>query len=196
MLFYMMAAMLFLGTACDKDDDTTTDDDNSGTTGQSFTGINKVNLNIDGSTQEFIFEDYPTLGSDFSAFGTRQTEEDSVYTEIIMGATDHFDQISTAALIINYFGDGTGTQDISNGLEDETNLYNFTGSNFVLLTDTATMPILYFLEEATANITFYGDVGGYIEGTFESSVVSQAGIPQPNVTINGNFKVKRFEGKK
>lgn len=197
-LYYMMAAMLIFATACSKDDDTTTDDNsgNGGTGTNSFTGINKVSVNMNGTTQEFVFADNPTIASDFSAYGSRENDENTVYTEIILGAIDHFEHVSTAALIINFLGDGTGTQDISYGLGEENNLYNFTGSNFVLLTDTATMPVMYFLEEATANITNYGSVGGYIEGTFESTVVSLAGIPQPNVSIDGNFKVKRFESKK
>ena len=193
-LFYMMAAMLLFATACSKDDETTTEDPT--TSGPSFTGINKVSITTNGTTQEFAFADEPVIGTDFSAIGIRQTEGDSVYTEITLGASNHFEHVSTAALIINYFGDGTGTQDISYGLGEGTNLNNFTGSSFTLLTDTTTMPVMYFLEDATANVTSYGDVGGYIEGTFESSVVSLFGIPQPNVTINGNFKVKRFESGK
>jgi len=196
-LFYMMAAMLLLATACSKDDDTTTDDPGNGGSGETtFTGMNKVSVNMNGTIQEFVFADYPTLGSNYSAYGTKQTEEGTVYTELMMGANNHFEHITTAALIINYLGEATGTNDISYGIGEENDLYNFTGSNFILLTDTAMMPSMYFLEEATANITSYGNVGGYIEGTFESSVVSMAGIPQPNVTINGNFKVKRFESKK
>jgi len=197
-IFYVMAAMLLFVTACSKDDDTTTGDDpGSGGSGEtSFTGINKVNLNMAGTTHEFIFADNPEIGSNYSAYGTKETEEGTVYTEVVFGANDHFDHVTTAALVINYIGDGTGSNDISYGLGEEYNLYNFTGSNFILLTDTAQMPSMYFLEEATANISSYGDVGGYIEGTFESSVVSLAGIPQPNVSINGNFKVKRFDSKK
>lgn len=193
----MMAAMLIFATACSKDDDTTSDDGGTGGTGETaFTGINKVSVNTNGTIQEFVFADYPTVGSDFSAFGKQETEESILYTEIMVGANNHFDQVSTAALIINYLGEGTGINDISYGLGEENNLYNFTGSNFILLTDTAVMPIMYQFDEATANITSYGDVGGYIEGTFESTVVSIIGIPQPNVTINGNFKIKRFDSYK
>lgn len=194
-LFSIMAAMFIFIASCSKDDETTPEN-NPNNAGPSFTGINKVSITKDGTTQEFVFADEPVIGTDLSAIGIRQTEDDSVYTEITLGASNHFEHVSMAALIINYFGDGTGTKDISNGLGEGTNLNNFTGSSFTLLTDTTTMPVMYFLEDATANITSYGDVGGYIEGTFESSVVSLAGIPQPNVTINGNFKVKRFDSGK
>ena len=196
LFFYMMAAMLIFATACSKDDENEEEDPGTGTNGPTFTGVNTVNFNNNGTTKEFIFADEPVAGTGYSAFGTRQTEEGTVYSEIMIGANDHFDQVSTAALIINYLGDATGMNDISYGIGEENNLYNFTGSNFILLTDTAMMPTMYTLEEATANITSYGDVGGYIEGTFESSAVSLVGVPQPNVTISGNFKVVRYEGKK
>lgn len=195
LLFSILAALLIFVSACSKDEEETAGGDPI-TGGTTFTGANKVNVVNNGTTQEFVFADNPTIGTDHSAYGIRQTESDSIYTEIMMGANNYFEHVSAAALFINYFGEGTGIEDISYGLGDEANLYNFTGSNFILLTDTTTMPIMYFLEEATANITSYGSVGGYIEGTFESTVVSMAGIPQPNVTINGNFKVLRMDAGK
>ncbi len=191
-MLYLLAFALVFVTACNKDDD----DDNQpdpGTGDATFTGINKVNLTVDGTTTEFVFADEPVVGSDFSAFATKETEDGTVYTDIIMGAIDHFDQVSTAALIINFVGEGTGTHNISYNLADSLNLYNYSGSMLTLISDTATFPAIYFMEEATANITSYGDVGGYIEGTFESSVVSLAGVLLTNASISGNFKVMRFD---
>jgi len=193
-ILYLLAFMLVLVSACSKDDDNENDPGNgNGTNDPTFTGINKVNLTVDGTTTEFVFADEPVVGSDFSAFATKETEDGTVYTDIIVGAIDHFDQVSTAALIINFVGEGTGTHNISYNLADSLNLYNYTGSMLTLISDTATFPAIYFMEEATANITSYGDVGGYIEGTFESSVVSLAGVPQTNASISGNFKVMRFD---
>jgi hypothetical protein len=191
-LFSIMAAFLIFVSACSKDEEETAGGDPipGGTT---FTGINKVNVVSNGTTQEFVFADGINPTAEYAAFATKQTEDDFVYTEIILAATDHFEHISTAALIINYFGEGTGSHNISYGLADSSNLFNFSGSMFTLISDTATFPTMYFLEAATANITSYGDVGGYVEGTFESSEVSLAGVPQPNVTINGNFKVLRVD---
>ncbi len=195
LLFSILAAMFIFVVSCSKDDETTPDDNPN--TGHSFTGINKVVLTIDGNTQEFVFadENYNTSDTDASiTAGTKQTEYDSVYTEITMAASGVFDHVTMGAMVISYFGTGTGTQDISFGLEDESGLDNFSGSVFMLMTDTSAMPIMYFLDVATANITSYGDVGGFIEGTFESSQVSDFnGDPAPNVSISGNFKAVRFE---
>ena len=192
-LFSILAVAFLFVTACNKDDDNNDDPGNGDPT---YSGINKVNLTIDGTTQEFVYADENFNNSDTDASitaGTKQTESDSVYTEITLAAAGVFDHVTIAAMLVSYFGTGTGTHDISYGLEDESGLDNFSGSSFILMTDTATMPIMYFLEEATANITKYGDVGGYIEGTFQSTEVSLAGVPQPNVTISGSFKAKRFE---
>lgn len=192
-ILYLLAFALVFVSACNKDDNDENQQPNPNTTDPTFTGVNKVNLTIDGTTTEFVFADEINVGADFTALATRETEDGVTYTEIILGAVDHFDQINTAALIINYLGEGTGIHDISYGLSDSLSLYNFSGSLFTLISDTATFPTMYFMEEATANITAYGEVGEYIQGTFESSVVSLAGVPQSNVTINGNFKAMRFE---
>ena len=188
--FYMFASMIIFVSACSKDDDS--GNDGPGTGDPSFSGVNKITLNINGTSQEFIFADEPAIGSELSAYGIRETEDDSVYTEIAMAANNHFDHVSTAALFISYFGDGAGEQNISYDLEDESGLDNYSGSGLIFLTDTTTMPLMYLFEQATANITSYGEVGGYIEGTFEASVISLAGIPQPTASAIGNFKVKRF----
>ncbi len=195
LLFTVIAAMLVFVSSCKKDDDTAPED--PGNSNPTFTGINKVKVTINGNTQEFVFadENYKINDNDASiTAGIKQTEYDSVYTEITMASSGLFDHVTTGAMVISYFGTGTGTQDISYRLEDESGLDNFTGSVFVLLTDTSQMPIMYFLDEATANITSYGDVGGFIEGTFESSQVSDFnGNPAPNVSISGNFKAIRYE---
>ncbi len=192
-LFSVLAAMFIFIAACNKDDDNNEDPDNGGVT---YSGINKVNLTIDGTTQEFVYADESFNNSETDAsmtVGTKNFESDSVYTEIGLVAAGVFDNVTIASMMISYFGTGTGTHDISYGLEEESGLDNFSGSSFILLTDTSSMPIMYFLEEATTNITKYGEVGGYIEGTFESTVVSMAGQPQPNVSISGNFKAMRFD---
>lgn len=189
---YLLAFALVFVTACNKDDDDNNNPD-PGNTDPTFTGVNKVNLTIDGTTTEFVFADEINVDQELTAAAIKETENGVTYTEIMLGAIDLFDQVNTAALIINYVGEGTGVHDISYGLSDSLNLYNFSGSIFTLISDTATFPAMYFMEEATANITSYGDVGDYIEGTFESSVVSLAGIPQSNITIDGNFRVLRFD---
>ncbi len=192
-LFSILATMFIFFSACNKDDDNNEDPGNGGST---YSGINKVNLTIDGTTQEYVYADENFNNSETDASitaGTKNFESDSVYTEITMAAAGVFDHVTMAAMIVSYFGTGTGNHDISYGLEETSGLDNFSGSSFILLTDTSSMPIMYFLEEATTNITKYGEVGGYIEGTFESTVVSLAGVPQPNVSISGDFKAMRFD---
>ena len=195
LLFTIVAAMLIFVSSCKKDDDTTPED--PGNNNPTYTGVNKVSLTIDGNTHEFVFADENHYINDNDASitgGTKQTEYDSVYTEITMAASGLFDHVTMGAMTLSYFGTGTGTQDISFGLEDGSGLDNFMGSVFILMTDTSAMPIMYSLDVATANITSYGNVGGFIEGTFESSQVSDFnGNPAPNVTISGNFKAVRFE---
>jgi len=195
LLFTIVAAMLIFVSSCKKDDETTPVD--PGNNNPVYTGVNKVSLTIDGNTQEFVFADENYYINDTDASlttGTKQTEHDSVYTEITMAAAGLFNHVTMGAMTLSYFGTGTGTQDISFGLEDESGLDNFSGSSLILMTDTSAMPIMYSLVVATANITSYGDVGGFIEGTFESSEVSDFnGNPAPNVSISGNFKAIRYE---
>ncbi|NOX48427.1 MAG: hypothetical protein GXO89_15760 [Chlorobi bacterium] len=194
LLFTVVAAMLIFVSSCKKDDDTTPTDDNPNT-GNTYTGINKVSLTINGTTQDFVFADQPNIGDmEHAAMGSKQIENSQEYTEIVIAANGYFDHITNSVMTISYFGSGTGTQDISYGLGNGMN--NFIGSSFMLVSDTATMPTFYSLDNATANITNYGDVGGYIEGTFNCSEVSLNDIPQPNITINGNFKVKRYDNGK
>jgi len=195
LLFTIVAAMLIFVSSCSKDDDTTPED--PGNSNPTYTGVNKVKLTINGNTQEFVFADENYKNSDTDAsltIGTKNTEYDSVYTEVTLAAAGVFDHVTLAAMTVSYFGTGSGTHDISYDPETGSGLDNFIGSSFILMTDTATMPIMYFLDVATANITSYGDVGGFIEGTFESSQVSDVnGDPAPNVSISGNFKAIRFE---
>lgn len=191
-ILYLLAFALVFVSACNKDDDDN-NDPNPGTGDPTFSGVNKVNLTIDGTTTEFVFADEVNVDQELTAMATQDTEDGVTYTEILLGAIDHFDQVSTAALIINYLGEGTGTQDISFSIADDLELYNYTGSMLTLITDTTSFPMMYFMEEATATITNYGAVGGYIEGTFQSSEVSLAGVPQANTSVSGSFKVKRFD---
>jgi hypothetical protein len=194
LLVTIVAAMFIFVSSCKKDDDTTPED--PGNSNPVFTGVNKVKVTINGNIQEFVFADENYKNSDTDAsltIGTKNTEYDSVYTEVTLAAAGVFDHVTLAAMTVSYFGTGTGTHDISYGLETGSGLDNFMGSSFMLMTDTSSMPILYFLEEATATITKYGDVNGYIEGSFQSTSVSLAGVPQPNVSISGNFKAIRFE---